>query len=99
MMQGVTDQWPFDPPETVAQWAAAEGGNPGFPAFHSDQLRDFALAVLDDREPTVTGLDAYRALEVIKAVYLSEARRQPIRLPMSAADRAEADRITGGDPT
>jgi predicted dehydrogenase len=99
MMQAITDQWPFDPPETVAQWAAAEGGKPGFPAFHSDQLRDFAHAILKDREPTVTGLDAYRALEVIKAVYLSEARRQPIRLPMSAADRTEADRITGGDPT
>ena len=38
-----------------------------------------------------------RAIEVIKAVYLSEKRRQPIALPMSAADRAEADRITSGE--
>ena len=98
MLQGITDQWPFDPPETVAEWAAAEGGKPGFPAFHTDQLRDFTRAVLENRDPIVTGLDAYRALEVIKAVYLSEARRQPIHLPLSAADRTEADRISGGDP-
>ena len=80
-------------------WAAAEGGKPGFPAFHSDQLRDFAHAISRTASRLVTGLQAYRALEVIKAVYLSEARRQPISLPMSAADRTEADRITGGRPT
>ena len=96
LTQAITDQWPFDPPETIAAWAAAEGGRPGFPAFHSDQLRDFARAIVEDREPIVTGLAAFRALEVIKAVYLSEARRQRISLPMSAADRAEADRITAG---
>ena len=70
--------------------------NLDFPGFHSDQLRDFARAILEDREPIVTGFDAVRALEVIKAVYLSEARRAPIVLPMSAGDRAEADRITMG---
>jgi UDP-N-acetyl-2-amino-2-deoxyglucuronate dehydrogenase len=94
LTQAITDQWPFDPEETVREWAAAEGGKSGFPGFHSDQIRDFARAVLDDREPTVTGADAVRALEVIKAVYLSEARRAPIVLPMSAEHRAEADRIT-----
>jgi predicted dehydrogenase len=99
LMQAVTDQWPFDTDEQVRAWASAEGGKPGFPAFHADQLRDFARAVLEDREPTVTGLDAYRALEVIKGIYLSEARRQPVRLPMSAADRAEADRLTSAKPS
>lgn len=94
LTQAVTDQWPFESEETLRAWAEAEGGKPGFPGFHSDQLRDFARAILDDREPTVSGADAVRALEVIKAVYLSEARRSPIVLPMSAKDRAEADRLT-----
>jgi UDP-N-acetyl-2-amino-2-deoxyglucuronate dehydrogenase len=94
LTQALTDQWPFDSEETVRAWAAAEEGKSGFPGFHSDQLRDFARAILDDREPTVTGADAVRALEVIKAVYLSEARHSRIVLPMSAEDRAEADRIT-----
>jgi UDP-N-acetyl-2-amino-2-deoxyglucuronate dehydrogenase len=97
LTQAVTDRWPFDPPETVNAWAAAEGGNPGFPAFHSHALRDFARAIIEDRDPLVTGLQAYRALEVIKSVYLSQVRRTPILLPMSAADRAEADRISSGE--
>jgi len=97
LTQAVTDQWPFDPPERVNAWAAAEGGKPGFPGFHSDQLRDFARAIIEDRDPLVTGLQAYRALEVIKSVYLSQVRRTPILLPMSAADRGEADRISSGE--
>ena len=97
LTQAITDQWPFDPAETVKAWADAEGGRPGFPAFHSDQLRDFARAIIEDREPIVTGLQAYWALEVIKSVYLSEVRRKPISLPLSTADRAEADRLTSGE--
>ena len=96
LTQAFTDQWPFDSAEQIQAWKNAEGGRPGFPAFHSDQLRDFALAVVEDREPLVTGLAAYRALEVIKGIYLSDKRRQPVSLPMSAADRAEADRLTNG---
>lgn len=97
-MQAVTDQWTFDGEgEHVSEWAATEGDRPGFPAFHTDQLRDFAVTILEDRAPLVTGEDAYRALEVVKAVYLSESRRMPISLPMSAEDRAEADRVSGGE--
>ena len=99
LMQATTDQWTFDDEfSAIDGWAAEEGGKSGFPAFHSDQLRDFALAVAEDRQPTVTGLDAYRALELVKGVYLSEARRRPIALPMCAEDRAEADRLTSGEP-
>jgi len=96
LTQAINDQWPLDPETTVNEWAAAEGDRPGFPDFHSDQLRDFVVAILQHREPTVTGLAAFRALEVIKGVYLSQTRRRPIALPMSAADRAEADLITSG---
>lgn len=97
LMQAATDQWTFDGESTrVAEWAT-EGSNLGFPAFHTDQLRDFALAILDDRQPSVTGEEAYNALELVKAVYLSESRRAPISLPMTAADRAEADLISSGD--
>lgn len=95
LMQAITDKWTFDGEgDRVHEWAAIEGGNVGFPAFHKDQLRDFAMAVLEDREPSVTGEDAYNALELVKAVYLSNFRRMPITLPMSAEDRLEADRVT-----
>jgi predicted dehydrogenase len=96
LTQAVTDQWPFDPEETVRAWAESEGGKSGFPGFHADQLQDFARAILEDREPTVTAVDAVRALEVIKGVYLSQARRRPVPLPMSPEDWAEADRLTSG---
>jgi len=81
----------------VQAWGTAEGGKSGFPGFHADQMRDFTQAILEDREPLVTGAEAVRALEVIKSVYLSQARRTPIVLPMSPQDRAEADRLTSGD--
>lgn len=97
LTQAVTDQWPFDPESKVKEWAIAEGGRPGFPGFHSYQLRDFTKAIVENHEPIVTGLAAYQALEVIKSVYLSQARRRPISLPMSADDRAEADRLTSGE--
>lgn len=98
LMQATTDAWTFDgETNRVAEWAAVEGGNLGFPAFHTGQLRDFALAVLEDREPSVTGEAAYGALELVKAVYLSEHRRMPIALPMSAEDRAEADLVSNGE--
>lgn len=97
LMQATTDQWTFDGEQNlVEEWERVESGHSGFPAFHSDQLLDFARAIAENREPTVTGLDAYTALEVVKAVYLSEARRQPVSLPMSAEDRAEADRVSSG---
>lgn len=95
--QAITDQWTFDGEDgLVAEWREAEDGHSGFPAFHSDQLRDFALAVRDGRQPTITGVEGYRAVEVVKAIYLSEARRAPIAIPMSAEDRAEADRVSSG---
>jgi UDP-N-acetyl-2-amino-2-deoxyglucuronate dehydrogenase len=97
LTQAVTDQWPFDDEATMRGWAAAEGGNSGFPGFHSDQLRDFTYAILENRMPIVTGLDAVRALEVIKSVYLSQIRRRPIPLPMSVEDRLDADQLTSGD--
>lgn len=97
LTQAVTDQWTFEGEiDQKAEWLEAESGRTGFPEFHSNQLRDFALAVLENREPTVTGADAVRALEVIKGIYLSEAVRRPIPLPMSMEDRLEADRLTNG---
>ncbi|MFT4028751.1 MAG: Gfo/Idh/MocA family oxidoreductase [Protaetiibacter sp.] len=96
--QAVTDQWTFDGEDgLVVEWEQAEGGRSGFPGFHSDQLRDFALAIAEGRQPTVTVQDAFRALEVVKAVYLSESRHAPVALPMSAEDRAEADRVSSGE--
>jgi predicted dehydrogenase len=86
LTQAVTDVWTFEGEEDQrAAWEREESGHPGFPAFHRLQLQDFARAVLDDREPAVTGAEARTSLEMIQAVYISQRTRQPVALPMSAA--------------
>ena len=55
---------------------------PGFPEFHRLQIQDFVRAVLDDREPAVTGAEARKALEIILAIYHSSRTGLPVRLPL-----------------
>jgi UDP-N-acetyl-2-amino-2-deoxyglucuronate dehydrogenase len=49
---------------------------------HTEQCRDFIRAILEDRDPIVTGESASKALEVVKAVYLSCQQREPVKLPL-----------------
>lgn len=97
LTQAVNDLWTFKGEEHKrAAWEAAESGHPGFPQFHALQLADFASAITDRRPPAVTGEAARDAVEVIKAIYLSEQRRAPISLPMSPEDVAASEKLTGG---
>jgi len=41
-----------------------------------EYVRDFASAVLEDREPAVTGRDGLRALEIVEAIYESAKERR-----------------------
>lgn len=43
-------------------------------------IAEFVAAIREDREPTVTGMDGYRALEVTLAAYQSAASGEPVRL-------------------
>lgn len=98
LAQAVTDLWTFDGEEQqVAQWRAAEGGRPSVPEFHGLQIAEFLDAVRQGRQPAITGRDGLSALEVIKGVYLSQARQRPVMLPMSEADRRAADDLTEGE--
>ena len=45
-------------------------------------VEGFAEAVLEDREPPVTGTDGLRALEIVEAVYRSSESGKPVRLPL-----------------
>lgn len=40
--------------------------------------------------PAVDGGEGRKALESVQAIYLSARRRQPVTLPLSAADTLEA---------
>ena len=43
-------------------------------------LEEFVAAVREDRPPSVSGLDGYRALQVVQAAYASAQSGQPVRL-------------------
>lgn len=46
-------------------------------------ITEFISAIREGRAPAVTGLDGYRALEVIVAAYESARTGQPVRLPLA----------------
>lgn len=97
LAQAVSDLWTFDGEEAqLAQWREAEAGRPSVPEFHGRQIAEFLDAVREGRKPAITGRDGLNALEVIKGVYLSQARQQPVSLPMSEGDRQAADELNQG---
>jgi UDP-N-acetyl-2-amino-2-deoxyglucuronate dehydrogenase len=51
-------------------------------SLHTEQCRDFVHAIIEDRDPVVTAESATKALEVIKAVYLSCQQKEPVKLPL-----------------
>lgn len=97
LAQAITDLWTFDDEAAqVAEWREHEAGRPSVPEFHQRQIAEFLDAVRAGRQPAITGRDGLVALEVIKGVYLSQARRAAVTLPMSAEDRQAADELTEG---
>jgi predicted dehydrogenase len=49
-------------------------------AGHQAQVDDLALAILEDREPMVTGASARKAVELILAIYESSQSGAEVRL-------------------
>ncbi len=54
------------------------------PNLYIRLLQDFIDSIIHEREFKVSGEEGAKALEVIKAVYLSSSTGQPVRLPISA---------------
>ncbi len=50
--------------------------------YHQLQIEDFIQAILDDRQPLVSGVDARRAVELFTGIYRSQRDNQPIRFPL-----------------
>ena len=57
---------------------------------HRPAIDDFARAIIEDREPAVTGEDALRSQELVAAITLSGCRGKQVRLPV---DRDEYDAL------
>ena len=58
------------------------------PNTHVPALEDFAAAILEDRDPAVTGEDGLNSQELVAAITLSGCTGQPVSLPV---DRARYD--------
>jgi predicted dehydrogenase len=67
-------------------WEWEERGKEGFPLFHVRQIQDFLQAILEDREPAVTGEEARKSLELILAIYHSSRTGGPVSLPLALPD-------------
>ena len=59
---------------------------------HVPAIADFCDAVLEGREPAITGEDGLRSQELVAAVTLSAHRNRPVEIPV---DREEYDLLMG----
>ncbi|HAC17856.1 MAG TPA: hypothetical protein DCF78_04675, partial [Dehalococcoidia bacterium] len=55
---------------------------------HAPAIDDFALAILEGKEPAITGEDGARSQELVAAITLSGCRGEKVSLPV---DRSEYD--------
>lgn len=65
--------------EGMAAWARPEAVPP---INHARLLRDFALSILEDREPYVSGEEGRKSLEVVMAIYKSSKTGEPVIFPL-----------------
>lgn len=88
------DLWTIPGEESmVERWraedrAAFEQGDPTL-RYIMLQNQDFLDAVLEDREPAVTGRDGRVTVEIFTAIYRSQRDRAPVRFPVVAHDGAD----------
>lgn len=61
-------------------WARPEAAPP---LNHAASIRDFAQAVLEGREPKVSGEEGRKSIEIIKAIYQSSVKSQAVKLPLN----------------
>ena len=69
--------------EATFEFAAAD-------STHAPAIDDFAHAIIEGREPAITGEDALRSQELVAAITLSGCRGERVRLPV---DRSEYDAL------
>jgi len=52
--------------------------------FHRLQIQDFLRAILEGRQPSITGEDGRRTVELFTAIYRTARDRKPVRFPLAA---------------
>jgi UDP-N-acetyl-2-amino-2-deoxyglucuronate dehydrogenase len=95
----VNDIWTIAGEERMlAEWQADDSklfnglANPMDHYFHL-QISDFLQAIIDDREPLVTGEDGRKTVEIFTAIYRSQKTKGPVKFPLQA-EAADLDYST-----
>ena len=57
--------------------------------YHQLVIQDFLHAIVDDRDPSVTGREGRRGVEVPVAIYRSQRDGRPVRFPPDAVEGSE----------
>ena len=52
--------------------------------YHQLQIADFLKAIIDSREPLITGEEGRKTVEIFTALYRSQTERKPIKFPLAA---------------
>ena len=57
--------------------------------YHKLQIQDFLQAVIEDREPAVTGREGRNPVEIATAIYRSQRDGRPVKFPLDAVEGSE----------
>jgi UDP-N-acetyl-2-amino-2-deoxyglucuronate dehydrogenase len=85
----VNDLWTVPGEEhLLAEWQAEDRAvfqaiNPTT-HYHRLQDQDFLRAILEGREPMVTGVEGRKLVEIFTAIYRSQRDRSPVKFPLDA---------------
>jgi predicted dehydrogenase len=90
----VNDLWTVPGEEDcLATWNAADTAHfaciDATEHYHQLQVQDFVQAVLDDREPMVTGIEGRKTVELFTAIYRSRRDRKPVKFPIDPTTGSE----------
>ncbi len=90
----INDMWTVPGEEhLLAQWQAEDRARcetiDVMSHYHRLQIQDFLRAIIEDREPAVTGREGRKHVEIIVAIYRSQRDRRPVKFPPDASEGSE----------
>jgi predicted dehydrogenase len=90
----INDIWTVPGEEHLLEaWQAADRMRSGeidvMAHYHRLQIGDFLQAILEDREPAITGREGRKHVEMFTAIYRSQRDRRPVRFPLDAVNGSE----------
>ena len=80
------DQWKAEDTDTFEKIDATRH-------YHRLQVQDFLQAILEDRDPMITGVEGRKTVELFTAIYRSRRDGKPVQFPLDA--EAGADDFDG----